>query len=150
MEINIVKQGNSYMICLTGGRKKEVEEHNFDTMYEEYCQMFNTIPHEMFDNEQDAMDFLARGYTTIKNWIEEEKEKPRPLYTEKQHFVTLDEALPKIRVTIDRINGNPDDVSNWEVEDYKTGKVYSSTMLYAITYLCIGNTKRIWSVAENA
>jgi hypothetical protein len=41
----------------------------------------------------------------------------------------LHDDLPDIRVTIDRINGNANDVENWEVEDYKTGAVYNAEKL---------------------
>lgn len=94
-----------------------------------YREKFNTISDGLFEGDKD--DFLNKGLLTIANWYHEETSlnKPIPLMTEQQHFFTLDGIDTKIRVTFDRINGEEGKPDEWEVEDYKTGKVYSSDML---------------------
>lgn len=95
----------------------------------EYVEKFNEIGIEYFDDEEDQNNFLTKGLITIENWFAEENDKPVPLFTEHRMFVELHKDLPKIRVTFDRINGEIGNSGEWEVEDYKTGKVYSSDKL---------------------
>lgn len=106
-----------------------IDNKDVDAMKAEYAEMFDSIDKDLFDDEEERAAFLKQGYTTILNWIVEEKDKPKPLMTEQIHFVQLHDELPKIRATIDRVNGDKNDVANWEVEDYKTGKVYTSVKL---------------------
>jgi len=106
-----------------------IREKNYDIMRDEYTTMFNTIDKNLFNDEADMAKMLKQGYTTISNWILEEINKPIPLMTEHIHFVKLHENLPPVRATIDRINGTENDVRNWEVEDYKTGAIYTSKKL---------------------
>lgn len=95
----------------------------------EFKDGFDLINVKLFDSVDDMVDFKTRGYLTLTNWLTEEIERPVPLYTEKEHFFELPGIDTQIRATIDRINGLGDDSSEWEVEDYKTGKVYSADML---------------------
>jgi len=105
------------------------EQYSYKKMLADYKKMFNEISEDFFEDELDRQTFYERDKQIIKNWIEEEATKPRPLYTEKKHFTNLHPDLPPVRATIDRINGYENDPMNWEVEDYKTGKVYTSNML---------------------
>jgi len=96
---------------------------------DEYDKGFDAINVKLFDSMPDMNDFRQRGLITMNNWFVEEIERPVPLHTEKEHFFEVPGIDIPIRATIDRINGTGDDSSEWEVEDYKTGKVYSSDML---------------------
>lgn len=90
----------------------------------DYNKAFNAIPIELFNDEDDKKTFKTMHLETLKNWYNTEHKVAKPLYTEKQHFVDIHPELPKIRVTIDRINGVENNVAQWDVVDYKTGKVY--------------------------
>lgn len=98
-------------------------------MVTEYSKEFDKININLFDSEEDFWSTKATHLDTIRNWFRDEQNKPIPLFTEQQLFVELHPALPKIRVTLDRINGVMNNPNEWEVEDYKTGKVYSSDKL---------------------
>lgn len=91
----------------------------------EFAKGFVKLPISLFEN--DVNEFMTKGLGTLANWFNEEKDRPLPLYTEKQHFITLPGIDTPIRATIDRINQVDD--GEYEVEDYKTGKVYSADML---------------------
>lgn len=95
----------------------------------ELSRMFKNIDITLFDDADDLARHHLRCFETLANWWDEEQDKPIPLFTEMQHFVKLHDGLPLVRCTFDRINGERDDPANWEVEDYKTGKVYTSDML---------------------
>jgi RecB family exonuclease len=112
-----------------------IEKKDSELMKAEYAEMFDSIDKDLFDDELDRDAFLKQGYMTILNWIVEEQTRPRPLMTEQKFFTKLHPDLPPIRATIDRINGNKDDVVNWDVEDYKTGKIYPSNKLRSIIQL---------------
>lgn len=110
----------------------QIRPLDFDTettAVNEFMTGFDLINIKLFDSINDRALFRERGFLTLNNWLKEEIERPVPLYTEKQHFIMLDGIDIPIRATIDRINGAGENSSEWEVEDYKTGKVYSSDML---------------------
>lgn len=95
----------------------------------EYEEMFDRLPFTLFNDEDDFNRFKALHIMTVCNWYKKEVTMEIPLFTECQHFVELHKDLPPIRVTLDRINGNIDNPENWEVWDYKTGKVYAADKL---------------------
>ncbi len=105
------------------------DEKDYNKMIAEFIPMYQSIDKNLFDNEEERVNFFKTSCDTIKNWIETETVYPKPLYTEQRHFVKLHDELPPIRVTIDRINGDANDVENWEVQDYKTGKVYTAKQI---------------------
>ena len=90
---------------------------------------FSNIQKDFFEDDDDYEDFLERGRVSICNWFKQEKTKPIPLHTEMLKYIKINDELPLVRITVDRINGVADKPATWEIEDYKTGKVYSSDML---------------------
>lgn len=107
----------------------QIAQKDSELMKAEYAEMFSSIDTNLFDDEEDKQKFLQQGYTTIMNWIVEELNRQRPLMTEQKFFTKLHPDLPPVRATIDRINGIKEDVPNWDVEDYKTGKIYTADKL---------------------
>jgi len=105
------------------------DEKTIEEMINSYIVKFETIPNDLFDSNEDRDIFYKRDLIIINNWFNQEQECPKPLFTEKQHFVQIHDDLPPIRVTIDRINGDIEHVDEWIVEDYKTGKVYAGDKL---------------------
>ncbi|MDD3414838.1 MAG: PD-(D/E)XK nuclease family protein [Lachnospiraceae bacterium] len=105
------------------------DDKNSKTMITEFIQQYQTINKDLFDNEEDYTNFFDTSCKSIRNWIKSEEQYSKPLYTEKQHFVKLHDDLPQVRVTIDRINGDEGNASEWDVQDYKTGRVYTAEQL---------------------
>jgi RecB family exonuclease len=108
---------------------RPLDEEALETALKELYAGFDLINIKLFEDGSDRETHKKRCIQTLKNWFDREKDRPLPLYTEKEHFFEVEGLDVKVRATVDRINGDPDDMSTWEVEDYKTGKVYSSTML---------------------
>jgi hypothetical protein len=123
------RTGQELHILFDKWSQKGVSDKDWEFMIEEYDEQFKTIDDKLFDDEEDKQKFLTQGHLTIHRWFDEELFKPIPLMTEQKFFTKLHQDLPPVRATIDRINGNKDDVSNWEVEDYKTGKIYPANKL---------------------
>lgn len=108
---------------------RPLTEKHIKALQEEYEVNFEAIPENYFTNYNDKEAFRIAHLFTVANFIKREQEVNKPLMTEQKHFVKLHNDLPQIRCTFDRINGDKDDVANWELEDYKTGKIYSSDKL---------------------
>lgn len=94
-------------------RQKEIEE--------EYIKMFLKLDDSLFNNEHDKRTMLDRGINSIKNYIRFEACTTRPFATEETVQINIGEGIPKIQVTIDRINKVGEEL---EIIDYKTGKVH--------------------------
>jgi RecB family exonuclease len=112
----------------TYSKIRPLEDSILQNMIQEYIKAFNDIPVHLFDLD-DKEEFFNKGTSIINNWFAREQSQPLPLFTENQQFFVLDERLPKIRVTFDRIDGELDKPDEWRVVDYKSGKVYTSDML---------------------
>lgn len=102
---------------------------SFADLHANYCVNFLDIKQKYFDDKADRERFFHIGLDCLNNFYKQEQSLPEPSVTEEQWFITLNKDLPTIRVTIDRINGDLDNPSELCVDDYKTGKVYTSDML---------------------
>jgi RecB family exonuclease len=96
----------------------------------ECAKLYDKLDKSYFDSDEDFTEFKHNGMMTLDNFIEFEKDREVPMLTEQQHFFNVDGIDIPIRATFDRINGNKDNPAKWVVEDYKTGKVYSSHQLH--------------------
>ena len=93
-----------------------------EEFYNKYKEWFKTIPDKRFDVKDGLKENLYKlGINSIKNYLEEEIMMPNPYVTEETVFLSIGKDLPKIRITMDRINK----VNNkLHVIDYKSGKLY--------------------------
>lgn len=93
-----------------------------DDLKNEFLEGFIKLNEDLFTNEYDKKEMLERGLVCIDNFIKYQIVAPKPFSTEEKFIINIDNNLPKVQVTIDRINK----LENGEIEivDYKTGKVH--------------------------
>lgn len=101
-------------------------EASLEIILTAYQMAFNDIDNKYFEDEDDAEKFYCLGVVCLTNFYTQEQHMTPPTHAEEQWFLKLDPELPLIRVTMDRLQQYDDD---YELHDYKTGKVYSSDML---------------------
>lgn len=92
-----------------------------DDLENEFLEKFIKLDENLFSDEYDKKDMMERGLECIRNFIKYQIVAPKPLSTEEKFVVDIGDNIPKVQVTIDRINETKDGL---EVVDYKTGKVH--------------------------
>lgn len=75
---------------------------------------------EYFEDKEDFKKMYKKGVEAIRNYYGMFSDSA-PLYVEKQFKERIAEGLPPAKSFVDRIDGDPNDVSTWVITDYKTG-----------------------------
>lgn len=94
-----------------------------EEFYEEYRIAYSNIPDDRFDSPNQKEALYEKGKNSIKGYFEEEAKMPFPYMVEQDIFAKVDDTLPPLRITMDRINGDPKE-GDYDLVDYKTGKVH--------------------------
>lgn len=85
-----------------------------------YNQGFMKIQKAHFDGKEDFLKMYNKGVQAIENYYAM-YEDTKPLFVEKEFKLSIAKGLPPAKAYIDRIDGDPKDVSTWVLSDYKTG-----------------------------
>lgn len=94
--------------------KKDLED--------EFLEGFVKLNEDLFSNEYDKKEMLERGLECIRNFVKYQIVAPKPFSTEEKFVIDIGKDIPKVQVTVDRINKLED--GSLEIVDYKTGKVH--------------------------
>jgi RecB family exonuclease len=117
-------------------------EQKDEEVFTMWREKFNELPNEIFATPQQKAELFARGKKSLQVYLDYEAMMPLPLATEETVFMTIEDDLPQIRVTIDRINKTKNGL---EIIDWKTGKVHVGQKLaldlQIPTYLYAAYTK---------
>ena len=101
---------------------------NPEKMFKEFMEIYDKYPNDMFlgsgiGKYREAKrkdDFSDRAYVCIENFLKLKENLNDPLISEQQIIFSIREDLPKLSITMDRI----DEVDGkLEIGDYKTGVI---------------------------
>lgn len=130
----------------------------FDLFKERYYGEMSENHLDFKEKPELFMELYEKGIRAIKNYLAYEETAPKPFETEKKIIFSVGENLPKISITFDRVNKYGEE---YELVDYKCGKVYSGQKLvtdlqlplYALAikerYGKLPNTFRFLFMSEN-
>jgi RecB family exonuclease len=89
----------------------------------EYTNAFDSIDRKLFDDDYEFNTLKTLHTTTLSNWIRHEETMQVPRTSEQEIEFNIDGIDVPIKAILDRIE------DNYDLLDYKTGKVYSSDKL---------------------